>query len=368
VARKPTGRSPGVAAAATPPPQAAPTALDERVEGAAEALSERTRQKADESNDDHLARLARESRKILFEKQLQAPFHAKEVKWKAQTVKGERALAVGYVDARLVADRLDDVLGVDGWEDRYTVLADGSVLCHLTITTGGAKTTKCDVGSPSEQPDAGDRLKAAFSDAFKRAAVKFGIGRYLYRLPPQWVDYDSTKKQIRQLPQVPAWALPDKKVPDPRPYYDGDDQGPGVPAPVIHEARTAGDVVGKPADAAATTDPQQLKSEKDATELRDREFAKEQTAKATGTDKKRAEEFQATRLSLWIRALDGCDGPAQMTQYITENLPDEPVQTKAIVWDKVQSYIKNANLKWDPKTKEVYDPKDASSGSEAIPF
>ena len=44
-----------------------------------------------------------------------------------------------------------------------------------------------DVGAPSEQPDGGDRLKAAFSDALKRAAVKFGIGRYLYRLPQQWV-------------------------------------------------------------------------------------------------------------------------------------------------------------------------------------
>jgi hypothetical protein len=40
-----------------------------------------------------------------------------------------------------------------------------------------------DVGGPSEQPDEGDRVKAAFSDALKRAAVKFGIGRYLYRLP-----------------------------------------------------------------------------------------------------------------------------------------------------------------------------------------
>jgi len=68
------------------------------------------------------------------------------------------------------------------------------------------------VGSPSEQPDGGDRLKAAFSDALKRAAVKFGIGRYLYRLPAQWVDYDPVKKQIAQVPQMPAFGIPKSKT------------------------------------------------------------------------------------------------------------------------------------------------------------
>ena len=38
--------------------------------------------------------------------------------------------------------------------------------------------------------------------------MKFGIGRYLYRLAAQWVDYDVTKKQLTQLPQLPAFALP----------------------------------------------------------------------------------------------------------------------------------------------------------------
>ncbi|MCL5459829.1 Rad52/Rad22 family DNA repair protein, partial [Loigolactobacillus coryniformis] len=68
--------------------------------------------------------------------------------------------------------------------------------------------TKTDVGSPSEQPDGGDRLKAAFSDALKRAAVKFGIGRYLYRLKSEWVDYDPQKKQLLQKPELPVWGKP----------------------------------------------------------------------------------------------------------------------------------------------------------------
>src|SRR5438094_5089004 len=74
-----------------------------------------------------------------------------------------------------------------------------------------------DVGGQSEQPDEGDRRKAAFSDALKRAAVKFGIGRYLYRLPAQWVDYDPVKKQLAQLPQLPAFALPKGKGQKPEP-------------------------------------------------------------------------------------------------------------------------------------------------------
>jgi hypothetical protein len=64
------------------------------------------------------------------------------------------------------------------------------------------------VGSPSEQPDGGDRLKAAFSDALKRAAVKFGVGRYLYRLPAQWVDYDAQKRRFARTPEMPRESTP----------------------------------------------------------------------------------------------------------------------------------------------------------------
>jgi hypothetical protein len=139
---------------------------------------------------------------------LSAPFEPREIKFKPQMVKNNRALAMAYIDARLIQDRLDEVLGVENWQDQYDILTDGSVMCRLRLKLGGQWITKADVGSPSEQPDSGDRLKAAFSDALKRAAVKFGIGRYLYRLPAQWVDYDPIKKQLVQLPQLPAFALP----------------------------------------------------------------------------------------------------------------------------------------------------------------
>jgi hypothetical protein len=126
------------------------------------------------------------------------PFDPKDVRLKPQLVKNNRALAIHYADARAVMDRLDEVAGMGGWEDAYTVLPDGTVECRLSVWVGGRRVTKADVGSPSDQPDMGDRMKAAYSDAFKRAAVKFGIGRYLYRLPQQWMDYDPVKKQIIQ--------------------------------------------------------------------------------------------------------------------------------------------------------------------------
>ena len=138
---------------------------------------------------------------------LSAPFDLADVRFKPQAVKGNRALAIAYADVRAVMDRLDDVVGAGNWQDDYEVLPDNSVVCRLRVRLGGRWVRKTDVGSPSEQPDSGDRLKAAFSDALKRAAVKFGIGRYLYRLPQQWADYDPVKKQFVAPPKLPAWAV-----------------------------------------------------------------------------------------------------------------------------------------------------------------
>lgn len=135
---------------------------------------------------------------------LQAPFESSEVKFKPAVVKGNRALALPYVDARTIMDRLDAVLGVSGWQDEYEFLPDGSCLCRLRMRLGGEWITKMDVGGESEQTDEGDRRKAAVSDALKRASVKFGVGRYLYRQPSQWADYDPIKKQFTRTPQLPA--------------------------------------------------------------------------------------------------------------------------------------------------------------------
>ena len=50
----------------------------------------------------------------------------------------------------------------------YECLPDGSVVCRLRLRLGDEWITKMDVGGQSEQPDEGDRRKAAFSDGAPR--------------------------------------------------------------------------------------------------------------------------------------------------------------------------------------------------------
>ena len=107
---------------------------------------------------------------------LAAPFTPEEVRTRPQ---GSRQLQ--YITARNVMNRLDDVLGPANWWDDYVPL-ENSVICRLTIRLpDGSTLTKSDAGGYAGMADSGDDDKSGFSDAFKRAAVKFGIGRYLYR-------------------------------------------------------------------------------------------------------------------------------------------------------------------------------------------
>lgn len=133
---------------------------------------------------------------------LSEPFPEGEVQWRVEALSkdGRRAMVVPYVDARTVLDRLDETVGPDGWQDHYQVLVEKegnyAVKCRLTLL----EVSKEDVGE-------GDSLKAAFSDALKRAAVKFGVGRYLYRLEKQWVDYDPTTGRFEG-PRLEPGAAP----------------------------------------------------------------------------------------------------------------------------------------------------------------
>ena len=139
-------------------------------------------------------------------RELAKPFPPEKVGWKVQRWSPDRkeGLAVAYVDARTVAARLDQVVGFDGWHDTYTVLTDREedgtrrveVLCRLTV-----------LGVSKEDVGEGEDLKAAFSDAFKRVAVKFGVGRYLYELPKRWVPLKGgaiTPNALRELREMLA--------------------------------------------------------------------------------------------------------------------------------------------------------------------
>lgn len=87
-----------------------------------------------------------------------------------------------YITARTVMNRLDEAVGPGNWWDDYLPWGDNDVLCRLTIRLpDGREITKCDSGGNSKTKDPSDEVKSGFSDSFKRAAVKFGIGRYLYK-------------------------------------------------------------------------------------------------------------------------------------------------------------------------------------------
>lgn len=107
---------------------------------------------------------------------LAAPFDPKEVR-----VRTQAGRQLHYITARTAMNRLDEVLGAFNWWDEY-IAGENSVLCRLTVRLpDGSTVTKSDAGGYAGMPDQGDDDKAGYSDAFKRAAVKFGVGRYLYR-------------------------------------------------------------------------------------------------------------------------------------------------------------------------------------------
>ncbi|MDR3622042.1 MAG: Rad52/Rad22 family DNA repair protein [Paludisphaera borealis] len=106
---------------------------------------------------------------------LAAPFSADEVRTRSQNGRDFQ-----YITARMVMNRLDEVLGPVNWWDDYTPI-ENAIVCRLTVRLpDGTTLTKCDAGGFTTTLDTSDFEKSGFSDAFKRAAVKFGVGRYLY--------------------------------------------------------------------------------------------------------------------------------------------------------------------------------------------
>jgi hypothetical protein len=129
-----------------------------------------------------------------FIDKLTAPFSPDAISWRVgstnidkQTNKPRegqeaRGLALAYLDARDVMDRLDLVCGADGWQNRYSHVGPITV-CEIGILLEGTWLWKSDGAGASDI----EAEKGALSDAFKRAAVRWGIGRYLYALPSPWV-------------------------------------------------------------------------------------------------------------------------------------------------------------------------------------
>jgi hypothetical protein len=129
---------------------------------------------------------------------LSAPFPVEEISWRvgptnersreqSQPLRGQ---PLCYIDTRAVMDRLDSVCGPENWQDTYTPGMGTSIVCNIGVKMGGEWLWKADgAGATDMEAD-----KGALSDAFKRAAVRWGIGRYLYEIKAPWVVLEQRGK------------------------------------------------------------------------------------------------------------------------------------------------------------------------------
>ena len=117
-------------------------------------------------------------------KALKNPFDPSKVHWRigAKTKDNSKGMALAYLDARDVMERLDEVCGPENWQDEYTT-EHIRTLCRIGIKIGDSWIWKSDGAGDTDV----EAEKGAISDAFKRAAVKWGIGRYLYDVDSPWV-------------------------------------------------------------------------------------------------------------------------------------------------------------------------------------
>jgi len=136
---------------------------------------------------------------------LAEPFDHKRISWRVGSVTKDKkkAMALAYIDARDVMKRLDDVCGAL-WQNDYP-LSDGTLLiCKIGIKIDDEWLWRAN-GAGDTQVEA---EKGKASDAFKRAAVQWGVGKYLHSLPNSWVEIDEWKKIIKP-PSLPTWATPE---------------------------------------------------------------------------------------------------------------------------------------------------------------
>ena len=126
-------------------------------------------------------------------KRLAAHFPPDRVSWRvgSTTQDKSKGMALAYIDARDVMERFDDVCGPDGWERRHPHVT-GTTTCEIALWVPSKE--RWVVKADGAGDTAVEAEKGSLSDSFKRAAVNWGVGRYLYDLPTPWVTLDKFKK------------------------------------------------------------------------------------------------------------------------------------------------------------------------------
>ena len=121
--------------------------------------------------------------KGIYEK-LKEKFDEKDLEFRVGATNSDKTmgLALAYVQARAIQNRLDEVVGFENWKVSYKEI-QGGFLCTLSIRINDEWIEKEDGASVTEF----ESVKGGISNAFKRVASSgFGIGRYLYNARNSW--------------------------------------------------------------------------------------------------------------------------------------------------------------------------------------
>jgi hypothetical protein len=125
-----------------------------------------------------------------------SPFAAEEIEWRvgSTTQAKDKGMALAYIDARAVMDRLDGVCGPENWQCNYSPAPGNSIICNIGVRMpGGDWIWKADGAGATDV----EGEKGMLSDALKRAAVRWGVGRYLYELKSPWVALEAAGRSFK---------------------------------------------------------------------------------------------------------------------------------------------------------------------------
>lgn len=149
---------------------------------------------------------------------LAAPFNPASVSWRVGATNAEKTkgLALAYLDSRDIQDRLDEVCGLY-WQVRNPWASANKLACDIGIKIGDEWIWRGDGAGDSDV----EAAKGAFSDSFKRAAVRWGVGRYLYDVKSPWVALVAHGRSFAiaegELPKLRALLANSASTAPPRP-------------------------------------------------------------------------------------------------------------------------------------------------------
>jgi len=127
-------------------------------------------------------------------------------KWRVQSINDYNAVCVAYIDSRDVQELLDEVVSPENWQSDYKEVK-GNVYGGIGIKCESGWVWKWDCGTESKT----DAEKGEASDSFKRAAVKWGVGRFLYELGIKRLSVIKYKDKNYPLNESTGKAIFDKE-------------------------------------------------------------------------------------------------------------------------------------------------------------